>query len=272
MAELKYRGPGGNMTIRDAFPVRVVKSPVFLSVVFFITVIWSGSYLYRYDRTPFLSTPLSLEHYNIRNKCHTCHSGFGSVPNDGCLSGGCHREELVSTIHNTIDQECIECHPEHLDGRSLPQSMKDHECADCHHLLTKDLESKFHPDNREKRHLSGVDRQIFSHKVHWYPVYECSACHCSGEGTINVPLKELFTMDACMKCHFNKDCQLCHQYHNPRLSRPLRRTCIDKGSLDKLRDSTRSCQDVFVEDLMICETGESAKKPSEPEIPPDQQE
>jgi len=73
-----------------------------------------------------------------------------------------------------------------------------------------------------------IDRRLYSHRDH--RSYHCPVCHGRGQGTINVPFRELFTMKACCQCHVEEDCQVCHRYHGQRVlgSRVERPKDLDK--------------------------------------------
>jgi len=225
---VSYQGPAGETKIRLGRGHRLGASVGFLSLTGLLFSVWAGAYFYRKDQQPFLGTPLSVAHYNIRQKCAACHQPDRvGVPDSACASKDCHQQVIHNNFHQTLPKACTECHPEHNNARELPAAMSNRACAECHRNLEKDPNSKFFTEER-RPHALVIDHRRFLHRQH--RGYHCPVCHGRGEGTIDTPFKELFTMKACCKCHEESGCQVCHHFHGPRvfLSKPDRPHNLEK--------------------------------------------
>ena len=226
--DVSFKGPAGETKISLSRGNRLGASVGFLSLTGLLFSVWAGAYLVRKDQQALLGTPLSAAHYNIRGKCAACHQpGQVGVANSACAGKDCHQKVIHNNFHQTLPLACTECHPEHNNARDLPASMTNRACAECHQKLNKDPHSKFFTGQRQP-HALVIDHRLFLHRQH--RGYHCPVCHGVGEGTIDVPFKELFTMKVCCKCHEESGCQVCHHFHGQRvfLSKPDRPHNLEK--------------------------------------------
>ncbi len=260
------RGPGGKREVRDPLSIRLVQNSWFLTLWTLGFLLWGGYYLAVASPGVFLGQSLSTSHANLKTDCMVCHVPFSGVPNESCAAAGCHAKSYLNTIHNTMDKPCITCHAEHAEGAFLSRGVDEKDCAACHRRLKRDPKSIFHPDRLKKRKTSYVDRQIFQHSDHRFPPhYKCWQCHCTGAGTLNVPMERLFKMDTCVKCHEEGDCNDCHRYHDKRKKRPSQIQCIKEDYVGELLFKTATCTSFRgkapgYENLTVCETGEPASE------------
>ncbi len=262
MKRLKFSGPGGEREIRLPALIRMVQSSWFLSLCTAGFALWGAYYLFFASPSVFLSKDLSPGHAEIASECVACHLPFTGVPNESCLSSGCHPSVMKNTIHNTRTERCVDCHPVHTGGELIPQALENSECDQCHRQLEQDPESIFFPRNKEKRKVTFVPRSVFRHKSHQFPPhYRCWQCHCTGPQTLDTPMKDLFKMDTCLKCHERKGCQVCHSYHQDRESRPRDMTCVHEQFVPDLQYKTMLCtpyrgREPGFKGLTVCESGE----------------
>jgi hypothetical protein len=211
--ELRIQGPDGEDRLRFNRGHQLGASRVFLSVTGLVFSVWAGAYFFRADQKAFLGTPLSVAHYRLQENCGACHQPLAGVTNSACASRDCHQKLIRNNFHESLNLACTQCHAEHANARELNPRLADRACADCHDRLKQDPQSKFFPGRRGER-VSVIDRRLYSHRDH--RGYHCPVCHGRGEGTINTPFRELFTMSACCKCHVEEACQVCHPYHGQR--------------------------------------------------------
>jgi len=283
MKKLYYKGPSGDIEIKPPLSIRVFQSSWFLAGLTGLFVLWGGYYLYGADKTIYLSRPLSPEHHELASDCMACHVPFIGAPNESCASSDCHQDVVSNSLHNTMDVSCTSCHPVHTEGELIKVDLENKDCDECHKKLEKDPDSIFYPKNYEKREVSYVSREIFRHKQHGLPYYRCWNCHCTGNTTIDTPMRDLFKMDSCLICH-EKQCIGCHgtdaedggrrAYHATREKRPREKTCIGETFVPDLMYKTYDCTDRnnrargFL-DMKVCETGEPVTEyGQEPETSP----
>lgn len=264
MKQYTYKGPGGEVRVREPLAVRLVESTVVLSVLTFIFILWGAYYLHLADQRVFLGRGLSSVHKKLEKDCMACHVPFLGVTDEACQSPECHPKVMADTIHNTRKPRCIECHPEHTGGEVPPPAVTAKTCAECHDRLKADPESQFYPPKWEKRTVTNVPRKIFRHRSHQYPPhYKCWQCHCTGKGTLNTPMEQLFVMDSCLKCHEQENCKVCHPYHQQREPRPRSTNCVRQEYVSELQFKTLECTEYKgrvpgFNHLTVCETGEPA--------------
>jgi len=259
-----HKDRAGEVEIRDPILIRALLSPWLNIILATGLVFWGCYYLYFAPHSVFLGLHLSSEHKDLEHDCLACHQPYYGVPNESCASMDCHQDITTDSIHNTRTTSCFSCHAEHAGGYPIPAGMDDRECEDCHRKLKADPDSIFHPDRAAAREVTYVPRKIYRHMTHQFPPnYRCWQCHCIGEKTLNTPMEDLFKMESCLKCHEEKGCQLCHQYHQPRVARPRTRTCVNEKFLPELQLKTIGCtpyrgREPGYKNLTICETGEPA--------------
>lgn len=275
MKKHSYIGPGGVVEIKIPITIKMAESTWFLVLWTVGFVLWSAYYLYMAPTTVFLSRALSSNHKHLEKECIVCHVHNEGVPNESCSSLDCHDEQARETIHNSREVKCYSCHPEHNEGELIQASIENQVCDECHQQLKLDPESIFHPDRVATRKVTYVPRKIFRHKPHQFPPnYKCWQCHCTGKKTLDVPMKDLFKMDACLKCHERITCRVCHQYHQERVSRPRDKTCIKEELVPQLLLKTYGCTPYrgrapgFI-GLSVCETGEPAETYGQKHEPPE---
>lgn len=211
--EIRIRGPAGEDCIRLPGGHRLGSSKAFWCLTGLLFSVWAGAYFFRADQKAFLGTPLSVDHHRLQDHCAVCHQPLVGVTNSACASRDCHQRVIHNNFHERLALPCTQCHAEHANGRELNPRLADRACAECHERLKQDPQSKFYPGWPGKR-VSVIDRRLYSHRDH--RGYHCPVCHGRGEGTINTPFRELFTMRACCKCHVEEACQVCHHYHDQR--------------------------------------------------------
>lgn len=260
-----YKGPAGEIQIKDPLAVRLVESSWWLTLWTLGFMAWGGYYLYFAPPEVFMSKQLSPGHMKLKTDCMACHSPFVGVTDESCGSADCHQDKALDTIHNSINPRCISCHPEHTDGDLLPMRPNQRECAECHKKLRKDPASVFFAQHEPPRRTTFVSRKLFKHRSHQFPpYYKCWQCHCLGDQTIDTPTPELFLMKSCLKCHEEKDCNVCHHYHDQRDPRPKLLSCIKAQFAPDLQFKTMSCtaenkRPIGYGDLNVCETNEPVK-------------
>ena len=232
--QVSIQGPGGEDKVRLSRGHRLGSSLGFLSVTGLLFSAWAGSYFFRADQKAFLGTPLSVDHYHLRENCAACHHPIAGVNNAACASPDCHQRLIRNNFHERLDRACTQCHAEHANTRELAPHMADRTCGECHEPLKQDPKSKFFI-GRPQTHVSVIDRRLYSHRDH--RGYHCPVCHGRGEGTINTPFRQLFSMKACCKCHLEEGCQVCHHYHDRRViaSEAKRPGELPKADLEKIQ-------------------------------------
>jgi hypothetical protein len=109
-------------------------------------------------RTAFLPGTTTGGHHQIESACESCHTPFGGVNNDACLT--CHAEELrvaddshpmaKFTDPRNADRllkldatQCVTCHREHTPGivRPMGVTLPDDYCVLCHEEVGRDRPS-----------------------------------------------------------------------------------------------------------------------------------
>jgi len=265
MKKYSYKGPAGEVEIKDPIAVRLAESSWFLTLWTVGFMVWGGYYLYFAPPETFLGRTLSPGHVHLQNDCLACHQPFTGVPDESCGGSGCHEKIRTATIHNTMERPCISCHPEHTDGEFIKLGIGIPECITCHQKLEQDPKSAFYQKREDPRKITYVSREKFKHRSHRYPpFYKCYKCHCTGKGTIDVPMENLFLMESCVKCHEESDCGSCHIYHDQRDPRSRHLECIDEQFMPEMLLKTMGCSPYrerapgFI-NLEVCETGEPAK-------------
>jgi len=256
-----YKGPAGEVEIKDPIAVRLVESSWWLTLWTIGFMIWGAYYLYFAPPSVFLGKKLSPAHKQLQADCMACHAPFIGVTDESCASADCHAAKAQNTLHDGLGRTCVSCHPEHTDGALIPQVLSQQNCADCHKRLAKDPASTFYADAAHPRINTFVSRKLYKHRSHQFPpFFRCWQCHCLGDKTINTPTKELFLMSSCVKCHEEKDCSVCHHYHDPREPRAKLLTCIKEQFVPDLLFKALSCEDYKgrpkgFKDIKVCETG-----------------
>jgi len=259
-----YDGPGGRTEMPPPLPARMAGASWFLVICTLGFIGWGAYYLYLADPSVYLGRHLSPGHDSLESNCAACHQPFTGVPNSSCTAPDCHIEIETKTIHNTRDRKCAECHPVHTGGELVNTSLPDEECDRCHRRLMEDPGSVFHPDNRNLRAVTYVPRSIFRHRSHQFPPhYRCWQCHCTGDETLDVPMRDLFKMDSCLKCHEREGCGVCHAYHQQRKPRPRDMRCIRRQFVSELQYKTLGCTEYRgrrpgFNDLVVCGTDQPA--------------
>jgi hypothetical protein len=246
MKKFTYRGPSGEVEIKEPLPLRMISSSWFLSLWTLALTLWAGYYLTFLDPGAFLGRRLSPGHANLirqKSACFTCHSPFESVSTEACLD--CHGKFIYASIHSTIP--CKQCHPGHTDGAFVPPALTEADCDKCHNRAAtvewkwdpdpKKLPAQSHvpyyPDRVGNPDLSHYPRDvssshaplnIFQHSKHTglgstregKKKFACYQCHFVGPKTMNTPLQDLITMKSCMDCKYHgktaPGCKSCHNY------------------------------------------------------------
>lgn len=277
---LSFKGPGGEVRIKDPLPLRLVDSPLVIALFTIGFMVWGGYYLSFSDPESFLGPPLSPGHKNLQDNCFVCHVPFEPVPQYSCERSGCHAGTVNKLTHVTMP--CKSCHPMHTGGSFDPESMAAAECDQCHAELAKDPSSIFHPEVKARRPFTNVPREIMAHRKHETTKYKCVQCHCLGKNTLKEPMEELFKMDTCLKCKPHRgdppDCKECHNYKLPEwrfhvpAAKTEKRTCLRPEEWKRLVHKTRVCtrfreREPGHKNLGICGTDTPATEYSPP--PPD---
>jgi hypothetical protein len=256
-----YKGPAGEVEIKDPLAVRLVESSWWLTLWTIGFMVWGAYYLYLAPPSVFMGEALSSGHRKLAADCAACHSPFLSVADESCAAANCHAAKARNTLHDGLRRTCVSCHPEHTGGALLPRGITQQDCATCHNQLAKDPKSRLYASADPPRINTFVSRKLFKHRSHQFPpFFRCWQCHCLGERTINIPTRDLFLMSSCLKCHEQKDCSVCHQYHDPRDAHPKLVSCIDAQFVPDLLFKTLSCEDYqgrpkAFKDIKVCETG-----------------
>jgi hypothetical protein len=163
-------------------------------------------------------------HLDIKEKCFSCHSPFGGIPNEKCIS--CHKlsdigkdatgmlnkiagKEIISFHQNIPNQKCSSCHTDHkgvkpemkissVDHNILPQELVN-QCIRCH--------------------LKPAD------KLHQSITTSCNGCHntkaWNSVVAFNHDLIQNSDKQNCVTCHtpptdnlhkhLSTNCSICHK-------------------------------------------------------------
>jgi hypothetical protein len=281
MKKYRYKGPSGEVEIKSPLHVRLVESSWMLTLWAAGFMAWGAYYLIYADPYVFIGKELSIAHKPLQSDCITCHQPFKGVSDETCSSTGCHSAMAAhkETLHDTLGHRCTDCHWEHADGAFISFGIGEKDCAECHDKLKNDPDSKFYAGNTDQLKMTDVSRKIFKHRSHQFPPhYKCWQCHCTGKGTLDTPMEGLYKMSACLLCHDEKACGVCHGYHDPRDPRPVALTCIKEELMPDLQFKTQRCTSFRKrapghKNLTVCETGEPAidygKKPPPEETKPE---
>ena len=242
MKKHKYEGPAGEVEIKDPLMVRGAESTWFIVLVTIGFTLWGGYHLFLGDQSVFMGRTLSAPHWELTDNCAACHAPFKGVPNQNCIV--CHTREVHDSIHDTLfDKEpCYSCHPEHTDGAYYPAVMGDRLCLDCHRELSPGPGlALVRPPDEDPDATYVPIAEIFRHDQHWTK-RECYECHCIGQGTINVPTRDLLKMESCLSsnCHDDQrdNCSYCHaRYHQKRVKGSRIVYCLnDSPAMENLRN------------------------------------
>jgi hypothetical protein len=218
MKKYRYKGPSGVVEIKSPLHVRLVESSWMLTLWAVGFMAWGAYYLIYADPYVFIGKELSIGHKVLQSDCITCHQPFVGVSDETCTSTGCHSAvaKEKATLHDSLGHRCTDCHWEHTDGAFISFGLGEKDCAECHEKLKNDPDSKFYAGNADQRKMTDVSRKIFKHRSHQFPPhYKCWQCHCTGKGTLDTPMEELYKMSACLLCHEEKACGVCLSSSRP---------------------------------------------------------